>query len=202
MELILNNRDKSIFIEQPNNTDDIIHEINQLIDDNLIFSHLELNGKEIYSDFKHYISVHLASIQSIKIIAKSQKTFINDSLLSAEVYLKRAIFLLDDVVDNFYNNPSTDDWDDFKDLVDGLQWIIQMLNSISNLTEKPENGGAYIKINTELTETIHALGDAVANQDGILIADIIYYEIIPTYKQLEKLINKTIDEEGRRYDVN
>lgn len=73
--------------------DEVIEEINNLVNNRSLLSHLVIDGKDIYDDLEQYLDRYLGTINTVQIIAKSKQEFINDTLHSAEEYLNQAIIL-------------------------------------------------------------------------------------------------------------
>jgi len=183
-------------------SDEVITKINELLDENYYFSHFIADGTEIYEDHESYLNVNLDRIGKLEIIAKTEKEFMNDILLSAEDYLKRAKPELAALTDGFYSNPTDETHTNSSQLMDGLQWLDEMLALIVNSNERPPNGEIYVELTQTLQTGIVQLGEAMENSDNVLIADIIQYELTPTFEQLEVAIGETIDTVGTRYDLS
>ncbi|WP_208587499.1 hypothetical protein [Gracilibacillus suaedae] len=176
--------------------------INAFLDEKYIFSHLVIDGHEVYTDYEEFIDKHIENIEHIEIVAKTKTEFINETLLTAESYLNSALPELKVVVDDFYQKPSSESWDQFIHFTEGLKWISDMMQSIDPLRERPSNWEKYVSIYHELENIVRALAETLGSQDEILLADIINYEVIPTYERLKELVTDTIDSEGCRQNVN
>jgi len=183
-------------------SDEVITKINDLLEGNYYFSHFIADGTEIYEDHEAYLNVNLDRIGKLEIIAKTEKEFVNDILLSSEDYLQRAKPELAVLVDGFYANPTTETHTSFGQLMDGLQWLDEMLALIVNSNERPPNTELYTELAQTLQGVIVQLGEAVENADNVLIADIIQYELAPIFEQLQEETGKTIDTVGIRHDLS
>jgi len=183
-------------------SDEVITKINDLLNENYYFSHFIADGTEIYEDHEAYLNVNLDRIEKLEIIAKTEKEFMNDILLSAEDYLKRAKPELVALTDGFYSNPTAETHTSFGQLMDGLQWLDEMLALVAVSSERSLNGEAYAELRQTLQTEIAQLGEAVENSDNVLIADIIQYELIPVFEQLETIIGESIDTVGTRHDLS
>lgn len=70
-------------------------------------------------------------------------------------------------------------------IFDGLEWIIYAVD----LTRSEQS--EEIKIESIL-EQVKAMIEAFENTDYILVADLLYYEILPIIEQWEQIIRKSI----------
>ncbi|OMP65797.1 hypothetical protein [Domibacillus epiphyticus] len=200
MELLF--QKQIIQLEQYQTAEQIIEQINTLLNNSYYFSHFVADGKEVYEDPENYLKENAAQIEKLEVIARTAKELTYDILLSAEEYLKRALPELSILTDGFYNNPSTHHWTNFDHMLEGMQWLNQIIISIDQMKEKPANWDEYLKLSATLQNEVKGLEEAVENADHILVADLIQYEIKPFYESLEKEISTTIDTEGTRHDTN
>lgn len=183
-------------------SDDVIEKINELLQKNYYFSYFIVDGTEIHEDPESYLIVNLGRIEMLEIVAKTEKEFVNDILLSTEDYLKRAKPELTSLPEGFYANPTPQTYTSFVQLIDGLQWLDEMISVIGNSDVRPSNWKEYLDLSKNMKSEIFNLSDAVDNSDNILVADIIQYEIIPIFDLLETTIGNTIDTEGVRHDLS
>jgi hypothetical protein len=181
--------------------DEIIKTINELLGEHYYLSHLIINGEKIYENIERYIADRLEKIVQIELVAKMQKEFIGDILLNSLDYINRARPEMIKLAESFYNNISENHWNDFESMLEGLQWLNRMLVFIKKTEEqlytRYDFENVYLAIETEVKN----LKDAVTNQDNVLIADIIQYELIPIYFTLAQEIEKIIDKEGYSNDI-
>ena len=183
-------------------TENIIEKINELLSKDYYFSHYIADGIEVLESHEDYLNQNINEIKRIEIIGKTVKEFVNDILLSAEAYINRATPELGTLAEEFYINAKADSWSRFSELLEGLQWITDMLSSIEDSTVKPLNWGEYAQISTEMQGILKNLEKALLNEDHVLIGDLIEYEIIENFKALGEEIQKSIDIEGTRYDLS
>ncbi|SHM96640.1 hypothetical protein SAMN05216179_1448 [Gracilibacillus kekensis] len=200
MKIILNDEEQ-IIKQTVEKKQGIIETIDKLVDGNIL-SHIIINDYPIYIEIEDYIDRHLNDIEKIQIITKTKSEFVNDTLLTAENYLEHGINAIEHLADQFYQTPTQEDWNQFKNFTDGLNWINNVILNIDSLKERPSNWNDYVKIYHDLENGVRELAEAVEGNDEILIADIINYEIKSIYEKLNKLITTTIDTEGCRPNAN
>ncbi|QTN00390.1 hypothetical protein ERJ70_14430 [Sediminibacillus dalangtanensis] len=181
----------------------IIKEIESGVNESeLYFSHLIIDGEEIFEDFELRIEEKVTSIRYIKVVMKTVGEFINDLLVSAENYLIRVHPELQILIDEFYQGPTGSSWVKLGQLMEGLQWINQLFEIIKSSKHKPGNWNEYLKAMSTFEKELNALEAAMEAKDQILIADILQFEILEIIPSLKTEVTETIDREGERLNVN
>lgn len=199
MELIF--QERTMTLDNPTAAD-IVENINELLSEQYYFIHFIADGTEIYEDHETYLEQHLTQLSRLEIVAKTVQQFVNDLLLSTESYIQRALPELAILSEAFYDSPTTEAWGQLSDLLEGLQWMDAMLMAIGRSTAVPSNWQAYLNVSTAIQKEIRNLGEALDNEDHVLIGDILQYELIPQFETLQSEVTTTIDNEGTRYDLN
>ena len=164
-------------------------------------SHLLIDGVELFSDFDSYIAEYIEYIQEIKVEVLTIKDFLNEIFSSAEEYLLRALPEVEILTNEFYQNSSGHTWEKLQLLLEGLQWLNQMILIVDQEKQKPDNWNHYIEYSSKLAVELKSLEEGLVNNDNILIADIIQYEINPLMRNLKDEITRTIDEIGVRKNL-
>lgn len=158
-----------------------------LIDNELFFSHMVIDGIEIYHDYEFYIEDRLTEIKNILIEVKSSSEFANDIILSLHDYSKKAPSELEELSNSFYQSSTSDSWQNLNELLEAVQWIYNVIMSIDKEKERPSNWDNYISIAVSFERLFPNLLEALESQDNILIADIIVYEFIPLFQNINQL---------------
>ncbi|MFD1173239.1 hypothetical protein [Oceanobacillus picturae] len=182
---------------------EIFAKINKTLENqDTVFSHLVVDGIEVYDNHEEYIIGHLNEIVMIEIATRNVKEMIWETMESIRSYLQRAIPALTELVDNSYENFSSNSWDGITQLAEGMQWIMQFTEVAKAASQQPSNWGE-IETSLQICEmSFKQLLEAVEAKDTILIADILSYEIIPAYTSLEKQLTISLDDEEYLKYVN
>ncbi|WP_153463197.1 MULTISPECIES: hypothetical protein [Sediminibacillus] len=175
---------------------------NEVSDSNQFFSHLIIDDEEIFDQFELRIEEDIASIQEVKVVLKSIKQFVNDCLTTKEDYLTGAIPELEILIDELYQGPTNETWKKLGQLLEGLQWLNQLIDTIDKGSHHPGNWDAYLRLHATLVAEFSSLEQAINTQDHILIADILQYEVLAVLNSLKTETTTTIDREGTRSNVN
>ncbi|VDH00950.1 Uncharacterised protein [Lysinibacillus sphaericus] len=191
-----------IHLNDPLSPEDIILKINGLLTKEYYFSHLIVDGKEVYDDYEKYLESHFNHIKELEIIVKTEKEFVNDLMISAEDYIEQALPELPSLAEDFYDNPVHATWTRLEQLLGGLQWLNEMLMIIGKSTNVPANWDKYLDVSSRMQEVIPTLAEAIENGDTVLIGDLIQYELIATLQALYNEVTNTIDNEGTRHGLN
>lgn len=185
----------------------VIEPLFQMINDRLAnseyhFSHLLVDGIEVYDDFAEYIEEHIGQIKTIEVIVKTVKQLTHDILISAETYVQRATPEINHLIDELYQGPTEQTWLKFQQFLEGIEWINQMLVSIDQSTYHPHNWEEFLPVMATLQMELKNLEESMQSGDYILIADIIQYEFLEQLNKLNQVIKTTIDHEVIRDDTN
>lgn len=185
------------FSNEESSLDKILEYILKSIEEsNMIFSHLEIDGKEIYSDIENYLFSNYMKIQNIKIVLNTPKELYNEVILSTIDYIYRAMPEIEKLSNEFYKAPSKESWRKLIQLLEGLNWIlvsfssIDSKNNIQELLNSYETWNLYAKKIYDLKDLISELDEAITNNDLISIADILSYELTPIFTDLREILIK------------
>lgn len=199
MNLTVNNQTVTLVHPTVNQVMDFIK--NLLIDD-VYYSHMIVDGVEEYGDCEIYLNEHLSSIEDLEVKTKTLDEFVQDNLISAKQYLDRAVPQIIRLTDRFYQNPTDEDWNQFNQLLTGIQWLERMIATVDKTALYPENKEHNAEIFISLQNALESLEPALKELDTVLIADLVLYEILPVLKELSDEIEKTIESEEQHHDLD
>ncbi|MGG1552421.1 hypothetical protein [Paenibacillus ferrarius] len=152
-----------------------------------LFSHMSIDGIDVYDNIEEYIIENLAEIKRVKVHFSTIEDYYRTSTLEAINYLKNAIKPMESLANQFYIGDSSL-WKDCDQLIEGLEWI----NSFLTFSVGHSEGAGSLKVmQLELSKHIQKLYDAMNLKDLVLVGDIINYELIPFYMDLEKKLKNS-----------
>lgn len=195
-------QETTVEFEQTPTVEEVIESINALLKNEFYFSHLVVKGIEIWDEPELFLSKELGDIELVQVIAMPAKEFVNDLMLSAEEYVERAIPHIIELFESFYLNPKGNDWTRLAELLEGIQWLSTMIETVANSIACPESWGEVVTSVATLQEELRNLEEALENTDTVLIADMLQYEVLPVFKDIRKLVKERIDTEGMRHNIN
>lgn len=201
--MIIHILDKSLEYENKQEVlDTIFKEIDNIVNSgNMIFSHLIIDGQEVYNDFYDYFLDNMKNIQEVKVVTRIAKEAFEEILLSTIDYLNRAIPEIEVLSNEFYKTPSRESWGKLGDLLEGVKWIMDTFMIIDadfdlkNIVNSYEDWNIYAEDIYKLNELLIEFEEMLENSDFVSTADILSYEIIPLFNDMKKKLEKLISEE-------
>ena len=176
--------------------------VRQVEETGYLFSHLIIDGEEIFDDYQIFIIDNWDRIETIDVVVKTLKDMIYGIFISIDEYLTRALPEIKIIVDEFYQGPTKTTWHKFEEMLLGLEWINQSMYSIENNKNLSVTWGKYIIFIQELQGKLTELQEALEHGDVVLIGDIIAYELGSVLNSLHNEVKNTIHNEVTSYDAN
>lgn len=177
--------------------ENIFSQVNELlIQTKLNLSSIVIDDTELFDDYDQYIVDHIEGIRTITINVKTLKELMDDTLITIQEYLLRAVPEIDKIVDEFYHEVTQNTWDKFAQLLEGLQFITDSLATISENQEWYYNASQFNLIKQNILRQIVMLQEAMEIQDRVKLSDVLLYEITPSFQALNKEIT-VISEYGK-----
>lgn len=168
----------------------------ELSDSSFLFSHLVVDGVNVHENHADYLTKNINQIQEINVEAKQAKDFVYELIVETDKYLNNMLPEINRLVDEFYQGENQSSWEKFQQLVQGLQWINQMISVINQGKYKPENWDQYLGFNESLQQELKSMEEALKNSDTILLADVMQYELVPILEAFQKNVELSITQEG------
>lgn len=189
--------------------DNIFKDIEDIISKSeYIFSHLVIDGYDIYGDFNNYFSDNIKSIQEVKVVTKTVKELAQNILLSTIDYIERAVPEIEILANEFYKTPEKETWNKLTQLIEGMNWIMESFTMIDvnrelkSIVSSYEEWNLYAKDIHELGELIGEFQEMLENQDFISVADILSYEIVPLFNEMKEKLEGLVCEEVTPNDTD
>lgn len=160
---------------------------NALENSDVYFSHMIIDGVEVYHDFEFYIEDHLSQIENIHVEVRTASEFIQNIVESIQQYVERAFPEIKQLADSFYQSSQSGSWDKLHDLFEAIQWIHESILSIDREKARPSNWDKFLIIASSFETIFPNMLEALEARDTILIADILTYEITPLFQDIQQL---------------
>jgi hypothetical protein len=168
-----------------------ISELMQLIADKehqtgLRLDYITVNGQDVYDQIEKFLIDNADSLERVEVNFASIEERIQKILMSTYEYTSNASPLIVQLAEQFYKSPSSENWHSLTQLFDSLIWLNTVLPLLAenNVTS---NYNEFSQLSGTLEEIVGNLQAGLENQDHVLIADILKYEINPLYTQLATL---------------
>ncbi|WP_139325421.1 hypothetical protein [Domibacillus enclensis] len=153
-----------------------------------VFSHLRVDGLDLYENHYQYLLDEVESIHDVHIVLLEREEMAAELQLSLNDYLTRAIPVMEQLADSFYQGAKAEDWDSFSNLADGFQWILGALQTLTQYADE-EAASYYVDIREKITSILEELMNATEAQDTVTIADMIQYEVVETLVELKQNVH-------------
>lgn len=182
-----------------NKIQEIFTKINKTLNEfNLVFSHLSIDGLEIYDDFYDCFAKNIENIQEVKVIAKTIEEIVQETIVSTLNYIERAVPEIEILSDEFYKTPNKNTWDKLSDLLEGMNWMIGTFTYIEsnpelkNIVNSYEEWNLYARDIYSLKELLVEFEEIMKNNDLVSTADILSYEIVPLFNSMNEKLEKLV----------
>lgn len=191
------------YANEPSEVEQVKKQVNTFLQTmDQIISHMVIDGVEVFEDGYQYISDNITEVSTIEVKSYTLKQYYAELFLSAEQYITRVLSGIGRLTEEFYQKPTEATWKTFIELLEGLQWILQALNSI-------KKGQVFDADLSKIEEVTNNLGSEIANwaealehKDLTLIADILSYEISPLLEQMLTEVQTIIEIEALQMQSN
>ena len=154
-----------------------------------------LDDKESPSDDQEALQKNPSDIDSLEVELANLKDLVATNIANALDYLKKLIPGFEQAADLFRTGNEQEANKYYLQILDGIDWFSQVVSVImkpdDGKTELPDADGESLQVRQEkLTDLMSQMLEANQNQDWVLLADILEYEMVPFYKDWENILSK------------
>ncbi|HCG72962.1 MAG TPA: hypothetical protein DE038_06640 [Nitrospina sp.] len=154
-----------------------------------------LDDQEFPSDDREALQKKPSDIDSLEVELANLKDLVATNLANALDYLKKLIPGCEQAADLFRAGNEQEANKYYLQILDGIEWFSQVVSVIMSPdegeTELPDTDDESLEVRQKkLTDLMSQMLEANENQDWVLLADILEYEMVPFYKDWEKILSK------------
>jgi len=154
-----------------------------------------LDDQEFPSDDLEALQKKTSDIDSLEVELANLKDLVATNLANALYYLKKLIPGCDQAADLFRAGNEQEANKYYLQILDGIEWFSQVVSVIMSPDEGekelPDTDDESLEVRQKkLTDLMSKMLEANENQDWVLLADILEYEMVPFYKDWEKILSK------------
>ena len=154
-----------------------------------------LDDQEFPSDDREALQKKPSDIDSLEVELANLKDLVATNLANALNYLKKLIPGFEQAADLFRAGSEQEANKYYLQILDGIDWFSQVVSVIMSPdegeTELPDTDDESLEVRQKkLTDLMSQMLEANQNQDWVLLADILEYEMVPFYKDWEKILSK------------
>jgi len=153
---------------------------------------IKIDGQESSPDSSEAQRMQISKIATLEVEISTLADMINKNIDNADAYLIRLIPGIEKSVELFRIGNEQEANKFFVKIVDGIDWFSQVLDIILTAKEiSPDTvfeGKSIQDRRTSLVDLTQQMVDANKNQDWVLLADLLEYEILPYYQEWSNLL--------------
>ena len=153
---------------------------------------IQIDGQESSPDTSATQKTPLSEIETLEIEISTLSDIVNKNVENADAYLIRLIPGIEKSVELFRMGNEQEANKFFINIIDGIDWLSQVLDMIlAAKAISPDtvfDGKSIQDRRTSLVDFTQQMVDANKNQDWVLLADLLEYEILPYYQEWSNLL--------------
>jgi hypothetical protein len=149
-----------------------------------------LDGQEASSNAQDTLMTSTASIELLELELANLKDLVTNNLTNAKEYLEKLIPGFQKAADLFRMGNEQEAHKFYLQILDGIDWISQVAQSIVNSRNNPNEIQDLKKRQEKLTNLMTQMLEANQNQDWVLLADLLEYEMIPFYEDWQEAFSR------------
>ena len=150
-----------------------------------------LDQQEFPADDRETLQKKPTDINSLDVELANLKDLVATNLSNALDYLEKLIPGFDQAADLFRTGNEQEANKYYIQILDGMDWFSEVVNVVMSSEgegQEPENS---LRIRqAKLTDLMSQMLEANKNQDWVLLADILEYEMTPFYKEWQTILSK------------
>ena len=193
MKLLINGKEEVVSFSGQTVGELILHiEKEGLAQQGNVIRSIQIDGKESSLDSSATQKTLLLEIGTLEIEISTLLEIVNKNLENAESYLIRLIPGIEKSVELFRTGNEQEANQFFINIIDGIDWLSQVLDMIlaakSISPAMVFDGKSIQDRRATLVDFTQQMVEANKNQDWVLLADLLEYEILPYYQELSNLL--------------
>ena len=150
-----------------------------------------LDQQEFPSDDRETLQKKPVDINSLEVELADLKDLVATNLSNALDYLEKLIPGFDQAADLFRTGNEQEANKYYIQILDGMDWFSEVVNVVMSSEGEGQEPEDSLRIRqAKLTDLMSQMLEANKNQDWVLLADILEYEMIPFYKEWQTILSK------------
>ena len=192
MKLLVNGKEETVSHMGETLGDLLLHIEKEGVPQGNVVRSIKIDGEESSPDSPEAQKTPLSEIATLEVEISTLSDIINKNIENADAYLIRLIPGIEKSVELFRMGNEQEANKFFINIIDGIDWLSQVLDMI--LTAKaisPDtvfDGKSIRDRRASLVDLTQQMVDANKNQDWVLLADLLEYEILPYYQEWSNLL--------------
>ena len=192
MKLLINGKEGTVSCMGETLGDLVLHIEKEGVAQGNVVRSIQIDGKESPPDSPDAQKTPLSEIETLEIEISTLSDIVNKNIENADAYLIRLIPGIEKSVELFRMGNEQEANKFFINIIDGIDWLSQVLDMIlAAKAISPDavfDGKSIQDRRTSLVDFTQQMVDANKNQDWVLLADLLEYEILPYYQEWSNLL--------------
>jgi len=149
-----------------------------------------LDGQEASSNTQDTLKTSTASVELLELELALLQDLVVNNLTNAKEYLEKLIPGFQKAADLFRMGNEQEANQYYLQILDGVDWFSQVILTIVNAQENIFEAQSLEERQKKLTALMGQMLEANQNQDWVLLADLLEYEMIPFYKAWQEVLSE------------
>lgn len=155
-----------------------------------VISYVQINSEKVIENVEQTIINQYHHIHKLEIFTIDEQQLLLESLNELKDYNAKVLASTERIAETFYKGALDEkDWERFSTLIQGIQWIYQMLQGAKFMMNKyrmtSHSEQSIERISKELESHLQQLEEALNAQEYVTVGDILLYELKATFEQLD-----------------
>jgi len=192
MKLLVNGKEETVSHMGETLGDLLLHIEKEGVPQGNVVRAVKIDGQESSPDSPEAQKTPLSEIVTLEVEISTLSDIINKNIENADAYLIRLIPGIEKSVELFRLGNEQEANKFFINIIDGIDWLSQVLDMIlaakSISPDTVFDGKSIQDRQASLMDLTQQMVDANKNQDWVLLADLLEYEILPNYQEWSNLL--------------
>ena len=149
-----------------------------------------MDGQEASSNTQDTLKTSTASVELLELELALLQDLVVNNLTNAREYLEKLIPGFQKAADLFRMGNEQEANQYYLQILDGVDWFSQVILTIVNAQENIFEAQSLEERQKKLTDLMGQMLEANKNQDWVLLADLLEYEMIPFYKVWQEVLSE------------
>ena len=149
-----------------------------------------LDGQEVSSDSQDTLKTLTTSVELLELELAELQDLLANNLTNAKDYLVKLIPGFQKAADLFRMGNEQEANQYYLQVLDGIEWFSQVVIIIVSTQKNKSEEKSLEERQKKLTDLMSQMLEANQNQDWVLMADLMEYEMIPFYKDWEEVLSR------------
>ena len=149
-----------------------------------------LDGQEVSSDSQDTLKTLTTSVELLELELAELQDLLANNLTNAKDYLVKLIPGFQKAADLFRMGNEQEANQYYLQVLDGIEWFSQVVIIIVSTQKNKSEEKSLEERQKKLTDLMSQMLEANQNQDWVLMADLMEYEMIPLYKDWKEVLSR------------